>query len=162
METKEENKNKLKKLTISDTSFEANGKKYFIEPEISPERFAKMEELQIELGFGVSYKKMFEAWSDQKEYLNNLNFVDAAVQADNMMNGIAGIEDRRHTILQYCACFINTEDEDRRRFDEKIVAQKIADWEEEGFDYLSFFNLAVNMVSGLKRNYLKFIQDISQ
>lgn len=161
METKENGK-QLKKLAITDKSFEANGKTYFIEPEISAERFQKMQELEIELGYGSSYKKLYEGLGQVYSLLNQNKFADSAVHVHNLMNSLATLEERRSPIMEYCACFINTESEDRRKFDEKVVADKIADWEEEGIDYFSFFNLAVNMVSGLKENYLKFIQDTSE
>lgn len=165
METKKEQTKdgtKLKVLDFDGLNFEANGVKYFIEPHISAERFAMMQELEIELAFGIDYKKMFTAWQEQEAYLNGMQFVDASVQARGMLNGIADLESRRYPILQYCACFINSTDEDRRAYDEKIMNDKVENWLSEGIDYQSFFKLAVNMVRGLKENYNEYILSISQ
>lgn len=153
---------KLKKLTLSETEFVANGKLYFIEPEISAARFQRMQELEIELGFSLSYDKMFKGLKESYELLNKQKFADAAVFLHNLMTSIGKLEEKKTYIMEYCAMFINSADEDRRVVDEKIIEQKMKDWEEEGMDYHSFFTLAVNMVHGLKENYLKFIHDTSQ
>jgi len=163
-EEKKQNKEgtKLKELTFGENLFEANGKTYFVEPQISAERFAKMQELEIELSFGFNYEHHFKNLQKVKDMLNKSNFVDSAVLVHNMLKSVAGIEDREHPVMWYCACFINREDEDRRGIDEKVFADKIADWNKEGIDYHSFFRLAVNMVRGLKENYKEYIQNISQ
>jgi len=159
----EDNKGKtLKKIDLSDLKFTANGKEYFVEPEISAKRFAVMQELEIELGFGVTYKKMFEGLGEAYELLNAGRNADAAVHIHQIREGIAGLENREFPIMQYCACFVNTKDEDRRDWDEKIMAEKIEDWNKEGISYLSFFPLAINMVRGLKVNYVQYIQDTSK
>ena len=153
---------KLKKLTLNESEFVANGKLYFIEPELSAERFKRMQELEIELGFGANYKHLFDGLKKSYGLLNENKFADAAVFIHNLMNSLAGLEERRDPIMEYCAMFINTAGEDRRKVDEKMIESKINDWKEEGINYHDFFRLAVNMVRGLKENYLKSIQDISQ
>lgn len=153
---------KLKKLDIGEGEFVANKVLYFYEPELSAERFRKMQELEIELGYGVSYKKMFDGIKKSYELVNEQKFADAAVYLHNLMTSIGDLEQRKSPIMEYCAMFINRADEDRRTVDEKVIADKIKDWEIEGYDYHSFFLLAVNMVRGLKENYLAFIRDISE
>jgi hypothetical protein len=153
---------KLKELKFGVNTFEANGRKYFVEPQISSERFAKMQELEIELSFGFNYEHHFKNLRKLEENLNKSNFVDSAVLVRNMLTSIADIEERKHPVMWYCACFINREDEDRRGIDEKIFQDKIDDWNTEGIDYHSFFRLAINMVRGLKENYKEYIRSISQ
>jgi len=159
MEKKENNR--LTSLDLAVTEFVANGKLYFIEPEISVERFQKMQEIEIELAYGVSYKKMFEGLKECYEYLNDQQFADAAVFLHNLMNSIGKLEERESPIMEYCTMFINTADEDRKVVDEKVMSNKLEDWKKEGINYHSFFLLAVNMVRGLKENYLEFIQSTS-
>ena len=72
--------NKGKKLTsieITDTEFTANGKLYFIEPELSAERFRKMQELEIELGYGASYQQLFKGLQKSYDLLNEMKNADA-------------------------------------------------------------------------------------
>lgn len=153
---------RLKELDLGKLVFEANGHKYFIESHISPARYKQMELLSIHLGFGQSYKMIFDGVGEAIEYLNETSFVDAAVCLHNVKNGIAEIEGNHSVILRYCAMFINRDDEDRRVVDDIMVNKKIEDWMEEGITQDSFFKLAVNMVNGLKVNYDKYTQDISR
>ena len=69
-EKKENDGTKLKELKFGDNTFEANGTKYFVEPQISAERFAKMQELEIELSFGFNYEHHFKNLRKLKENLN--------------------------------------------------------------------------------------------
>lgn len=152
---------RLKLLDLGKLVFEANGNKYFIESHISPARYKQMELLSVHLGFGSAYKMVFEGLMDAREFLNKTDFVDSAVCIDNILNGISELESNKSIIMRYCAMFINREGEDRRIVDDIIVNEKISDWEKEGIAHDSFFKLAVNMVNGLKKNYEKYIQDIS-
>jgi hypothetical protein len=159
----EDNKGrKLKQIKLEDLKFEANGNEYFIEPEISAERFAKMQEFEIELGFGINYKTMLDGLGEAYQLLNEGKNADAAVHIHHIREGIVGLENREFAILQYCACMINTMDEDRREWNEQVMNNKIKDWNAEGIDYRCFFPLAINMVRGLKESYVKFTQDISK
>ncbi len=156
----DENKGeKLKEIDLSDLEFKANGNDYFVEPQVSAERFAMMQELEIELGFGIRYKTLFDGLGEAYNLLNDGKNADAAVHIHQLREGIAGLENRDYVIMQYCACFINRKGEDRRVWDEKIMSEKIEDWNAEGITYQSFFPLAINMVNGLKENYLKYTQD---
>jgi hypothetical protein len=150
---------KLKEIDLNDLKFTANGKEYFVEPQVSAERFAMMQELEIELGFGIKYKTLFDGLGEAYKLLNDGRNADAAVHIHQLQEGIAGLETRDYVIMQYCACFINTMDEDRRVYDEKIMLEKIEDWNKEGITYQSFFPLAINMVNGLKENYLLYTED---
>lgn len=152
---------KLKNVTLEDVNFIANGNKYFIEPQISIERFKQMQKLEIEFSFGSSYKELMSGIKECYASINKGQFGDSAVILHNLMNSISNLESREHPILEYCALFINREGEDRRAYDEKINAEKIIDWKEEGIAMHDFFKLAVNMVSGLKENYLLYTQSIS-
>lgn len=153
---------KLKELDIGQKVFSANGKEYFIEPHVSAERFREMQLIEIQLGFEIDYKKMSQRLAELYQLLNEQNFADAAVLCYNLQNGIADIENREMPILRYCAMFINTEKEDRRKVDEKVIDEKINDWNQEGISYHSFFLTAISMVNGLKENYEKHIQDTSR
>jgi hypothetical protein len=153
---------RLRQLELGKQTFEANGKTYFIEPHVSAARFQEMQLLEIDLGFGMDYKSMFENLKALYGMINEMQFADAAVTVHNMMDGIGLIEEKHHPIMRYCAMFINREKEDRRKVDELIVTAKIKDWEEEGIDYHSFFQLALSMVRGLKENLEKHIQDTSE
>lgn len=136
---------------MANGSFEANGKKYFLEPQISIERFRKMNEFEIELSFATTFKKHYAGLNELKTILNEARFVDGAVKLNDIMLGMHKILDKNnhHPILKYCALILNTDEEDRRAFDEKIMADKIEDWQEAGIPISVFFQVALHTVNGL-------------
>lgn len=152
---------KVKNLDLKEREFTANGNKYYILGEVTMERYQKMQELQIELGFAASYKEIYDGLGEIEQMLNEVRFVDAAVTINNLRRKTAGLEKRHHEIQKYCACFIVRDDEKITEFSEKVMDEKIADWNAEGINPDSFFALAVNTVRGLRDNWLSYIQDIS-
>lgn len=151
----------LTKIDMSTKSFTANGTRYYIEDTRSIDRWVFEQQLTIEAGFGVEFDEMLRAWKDQKDYLNKQNFVDAAVQAYNMANGITKIFAREPTILKFCALFINTAEEDRRTIDADMITRKIEDWKAEGLAIEGFFEFSLLRVRGLGEGYMKAIQSVS-
>lgn len=151
----------LTKIDLQTKSFVANGVRYYIEDTRSIDRWVFEQQLTIEAGFGVEFDEMLRAWKDQKEYLNKQNFVDAAVQAYNMANGITKIFAREPTILKFCALFINTAEEDRRTIDSDMITRKIEDWKAEGLAIEGFFEFSLLRVRGLGEGYMKAIQSVS-
>lgn len=151
----------LTKIDLQTKSFVANGVRYYIEDTRSIDRWVFEQQLTIEAGFGVEFDEMLRAWKDQKDYLNKQNFVDAAVQAYNMANGITKIFAREPTILKFCALFINTAEEDRRTIDSDMISRKIEDWKAEGLAIEGFFEFSLLRVRGLGEGYMKAIQSVS-
>lgn len=134
----------LKHINIQEKSFVANGKIYYIEPgDISIERYAKYEELSLELQYGVGQTEMFRNWKTVTQLANELKFSDIAILANNMQNGMVNIMDRQITALKMCALFINEESEDRGRITDDIISNKVNDWQKEGYSVGPFFQLAL-------------------
>jgi len=155
-------KKRLKQLDLDTGRFTANGREYYIDSQLSADRFYKMQELSYDLGFGVTYEELFKNLGELYELLNAQKFADSSVMCHNLMNGIADLENREMPVLKYCACFINFEGEDTRYWNEKIAGEKINDWMEEGIEFQGFFLLSLTMVRGLRENYNNHIQSISQ
>lgn len=136
---------------IAEKEFTANGKKYFLEPQVSVERFRKMSEFEIELSYSTTFKRMYAGLNELREILNQAKFVDAAVKLRDIQEGMQRVTDtsNHHPIMKYCALIINSHEEDRRAYDEKIMEEKIKDWEEEGIPIASFFAVVLHTVDGL-------------
>lgn len=150
--TKDVSNSPLEKVDIIENGeFVANGKKYFLEPQISLERFKAMSQYEIEISFATSFKKLWKDLNDLRAMLNKAEFVDSAVKLRDIMEGLHRVNDARnhHPILWYCTLILNTEDEDRRAVDEKVMNDKIKDWEEAGIPISSFFELVLHTVNGL-------------
>lgn len=150
----------LKQLDTTKPSFVANGVTYHIESQLSIERFCEYQLLEKEAGFGMSFKKIFENLQDLHKLMNGVKFVEAAVKLDNLMRGVAKLEEREPTLLKICALFINTEDEDRAVINNDMIVKKIDDWKQE-YDVKGFFTLALNTVDGFMEIYANATQIIS-
>ena len=150
----------LKRLDLKKGSFEANGVLYKIETGLSIERFCEYQILEKEAGFGVTFKKVFENLAELHKLMNDIKFVEAAVLLDNIMRGVAKLEEREPTLLKICSLFINSEEEDRTTITDDLISKKIDDWKTE-YDVRDFFTLALNTVDGFLEIYASVSRVIS-
>lgn len=142
-------KTEIKQIPLDGTPFQANGKTYHVSNELTIERWVKMQEFQIELGFGVEFAEMQQNWLKINDFANKQKFTDIAVMAHNMVNGISKTYSREPQILKYCALFINYEGEDLAIINDEMISTKIADWKAEGLGIDGFFLFSLGKVNGL-------------
>jgi hypothetical protein len=158
--------NSTKELKVIDfskeKSFTANGKEYFVETGLSFDRFLMYQMLQIECGYDVSFSTMFDNLKKAYGLLDKLKLADAAVILNNLMHGISKVEDRKIPVLQMCALFINTKDENRKEITNDMVDAKIKDWTEEGLDIRPFFPLALSSIQNFSNAWQEISRNISQ
>jgi len=161
METKQL---ETKRIDFEKKEFVANGVTYSFKAEtMSIERFIEFERLQAHVGFGKDFKNIYDKLKTAYGNMNKSKVADAAVIIHNLLNGIAEHLDKRdHPILQLCALFVNSKDEDKTVFDEGVTQEKIDNWKKEGYAIEDFFQLAFNFVEGFIPAYNETIQDISQ
>ena len=148
---------------LNTQEFEANGKTYFLEPHMSIERYEISNKLELEIAYATTFKKMH---SDMKEVFGLLNenkLANAAVQLNDMIQGVQRIDDKsnHHPVMKYCTLIFNTKDEDRRSWDEKAMDEKINDWKEAGIPITSFFAVVLRSVPGLLPIWREIFQDTS-
>lgn len=151
----------LKRINLETGSFEANGTRYQIESSLSIERYCEMQILEKELGFGVTFRSIFDKLKSIYLDLNKANFVSASVTVDAMLRGIAKIEEREPVVLKICCLFINAEGENRAIWNNDLVVKKINDWKAEGLDMQDFFIVALNSVNGFIGIYNQITEAIS-
>jgi hypothetical protein len=154
--------NELKRLDLSKPSFQAGGKTYHIESTMSIERYSLFQQFELELGYNLSFKQMFDSLTDIYELLNKQKFADAAVLTYNTMKGFTKLEEKEPYVLRYCALFMNTDDEDRRMISEDQITQKIQDWQEEGYAIQDFLAFALNSIPSFIESYRSATQSISE
>ena len=140
-------------------SFMANEVEYFIEDSLSIDRWIYMNELTVQLGFGVEFQEMQRAWADVIEMGNKQRFSDIVVTAYNMVNGISKIYARQPMILKFCSLFINTKDEDRGTINDDVIAEKIEDWKKEGLGIDGFLEFSLLKVKGLAGSLVNVTQE---
>lgn len=151
----------LKRIDFEKGEFTANGTIYRIEGALTIERYAELQILEKEMGYGLTFKGMYEKLQSVYNQVNKMKFADAAVNLNDLIRGISKIQEREPTVLKICALFINAEDEDRTQYSQDMVNKKIADWKAEGIDMRDFFTVASNSVSGFLEIYRKVTQTIS-
>lgn len=156
-----ETKTSLKKLDLNKKTFIANGRIYRIDSELSIKRFAEYQILEKEAGFGINFKTIFNSLKQIHKLMNEVKFVEASVKLDNLMRGVAKIDERKPTLLKMCALFINREDEDITEINNSLMEEKINDWKE--YDVNSFFQFALATIDGfieVYKNAMELISDI--
>lgn len=151
----------LKEINWNEQSFMANGKKYFLEKNVSIQRAVFAESAKIELESGLRLGKYTEDWEKIWKMLNSpdkSHFADIAVIVHDHLRSFNNFLQDVPAILKLCACFINSEEEDRRYINQDMVNAKIEDWTKEGLSMKSFFLLGLNFLAAEAEN-LKSITD---
>lgn len=147
----------------TENHFMANGNKYILVGKISIARFKEYEKLVPQLTMGIGFDEMFSNLKKAYSFLNSPTPkpLDAGIIIHNLMSGIKDINDKKriHPALKMAALVINREDENPAHYDEKLMEEKINDWQAEGLDMLSFFEMSLNSIQGLKEQLSKFTEE---
>lgn len=158
--------NQLKVIDFSQKKFVANGKEYFIEENLSYERWIMWRKLQVQIGYDITFDVLFSKIKEAYLYLNKPTPepVSAGVILYNIMEGVKMISDDKQIplVIRLCALFVNTKDEDRATITEAIIEEKKDDWVKEGISMNSFFALAISSIPSFLENYEVIIQNTSQ
>lgn len=152
----------LKRINIDSGQFVANGITYYIEESVSTVRYAELQILEKEMAYGSTVKGIFDKLQMAYNDINKQKFADSAVKVNDIMRGVAKLNERKPVIMKICALFINTEDEDRAAWSVDQYNKKIADWDSEAFDVRDFFTLASNAAVGFLEIYNKVTRTISE
>lgn len=150
---------KLITLSPDITQFEANGTTYFIETEISAERNHYFQRFQREITTGVSFLQLIELLKTNCDNINAfIRGKDTLGQlfADNY-NALSHANDlvsKEAYEIWVCTLFMNTKDEDRRKFELPVMQAKIRDWEEAGIE-VGFFIACAENALGVPRGFLR-------
>lgn len=138
---------KTKKMDPKAGKFTANGHTYHIGDSLSLSRYQEYEKLQSHVGFGTDYMGIVARLKEIDQHLNKVQFSKAAVATHNLMNGLAKKADgQAHPTLMICALFINREGENAALYNEKLMEEKIEDWQKEGLGMEGFFDLAFSLM----------------
>lgn len=151
----------LKRIDFEKGIFEANGKKYFIESQMSIERFCEFQIYEKEAGLGMPFKKIYENLQTVYQDLNATKFADASVRLNDLMHGVAKLDEKEPAALKICALFMNTEDEDRSVITNDMIVKKIEDWKKE-YDMRDFFWFALDTVNGFMEIYNRDFRNTSE
>lgn len=143
----------VKRIDIEKGVFEANGKIYRIEADLSMSRYAEYQVLEKQLPYGLDAKGMFGKLRELFDLLDQQKFAQCSVMVYDLMRGAQQLMTRENTALRMCALFMNTDDEDRTIITEGMITSKINDWREEGIAASDFFKVAGGSVNGFSEIY---------
>lgn len=149
----------LKKIDFTQSSFVANGVTYYVKESLSIERYKWFEKYQLVFGFARDFKGIYDTLEKSIGLANKGKGVEAWNIIYNIKEEVGkNLDNKAHTAYYICALFIVTEDEDLTQWNEQTAETKIANWNAEGYDVNSFFQLAANLVP----NYLDVVENIFQ
>lgn len=152
---------KLRTLDFKNKKFTCGGRNFYIQDSLSFNRYRELQRISLEFGFSTTFLDLFKAVQKIRENLNSLKFVEAAVSTENILIGLANLEQKDDPALRLCALFINETDEDVTVFDEVKMKDKIECWSKE-LDVSPFFHLAVSLVHGWMPAYKATTESILQ
>jgi len=151
----------LRVVDFKEGKFECGGKTFFVVDSLSFNRHRELGRIGIEFGFGKTFVDIYKGITKVREHLNKIEFVDCAVELNNLEVGLAKLDDKYDPALRLCALFINEEDEDTTVFDEVKMKAKIDCWSKE-LDVSPFFHLAASLVDGWMPVYRLITRNISK
>lgn len=159
---------KVKRINFKTRKFKANGVWYHIDDVVSVARFREYEKLIPQITFGVSFDQMFstlrtiyDASTQGESTLSALH--TCATLSYNQMRSVADVgEEKTAPILLFCALFCNAVKEDAAKYDEKVINEKIENWQKEGIAIQDFFTLALGSIQGFKSVYGELLSLINE
>lgn len=136
----------LIKITNETKEFEADGITWYIEEQISYDRWIAFLKYNQELAFNMDLDSMWENLEASYNANNEQRYADSAVILRDIMQGVKNMSDKRiPAACKVCALFINEKDEDRRWINEDMIQKKINHWRNAGIEMGSFFQLALTI-----------------
>lgn len=153
----------VKILDPNCKEFEANGKTYYKEDTLTIVRWKMWLKLQHKLGWGMSFEEIIKQFRNIYDVCNKPSPEPgmACILAYNAMMKVKNVQDDNYVpeIIQMCALFINTKDEDRGTINEAMIREKEADWIKEGISMNSFFLFALGSIPNFIPIYKAITQD---
>ena len=127
----------LKKIDLSQSSFEANGVTYYIKDTLSVERYRWFEKYQVTFGFAREFKQIYDMLVKSVDLANKGKGLEAWNIIFNLKEEIGknNLDNRMHNGMYICALFIVEENEDLTSWDEQLANKKIDNWNKEGYEY---------------------------
>ena len=143
----------LKKIDLTKKEFKCGTKTFYVQDSLSFNRYRELQRLSIEFGFSRTFIDLWKAIDRAEDYMNKMQFVDAAVELRNAKVGVANLVEKDDPALRLCALFMNEADEDVTIIDEVTIKSKLECWGRE-LDVTPFFNWAATLVKGWMPVYL--------
>lgn len=149
----------LKDPGLEANGFTANGREYTVAGSVSIDRWQEYEILQVEIGLARTFEQVQQQAAKAFDLCNQVVsgkpvFADLAIILRDLSTGAALVNGSElHPVLKMCALFINYKGEDTRGISDELIAEKVADWKEEGIAMTYFFRFAFHSIPGFVTAY---------
>lgn len=153
-------KNELTILPVNTREFEANGKKYYVEDDLSITRYKAFQRYELELGISLNFEQLVNQLHDCFRLLNEQEWAQTAVLIYKLIEGTVPLGEKKPYALYVAALFINSADEKRDEWNETQAKEKLDDWKDIGVNF--FLGLALSKCRGFKENILKTSQMLEE
>jgi hypothetical protein len=149
-----------KRIDFEKGTFEGrSGKVYFVESSLSVARYAEFQIYEKEMAYGLTMKGLFDKLKALFDLQNKMKFAESVVLLNDLMRGVAKIQERQPAMVKICCLYMNLADEDRGIINQDMIDRKVEDWAE--IDVRDFFTHAIRSVNGLIEIYATVSQAIS-
>jgi hypothetical protein len=137
----------LRKIDFEkETSFECDGKKYFVNSStLSFTRYRELQKISLEFGFSAAFEDIFKNLKTAIDSYNKHDYFNMSVTLYKIQEGIVNLDTKDDPALRICALFINEENEDITSYNEALMKAKIESWGRE-LSIEPFFYLVTNLV----------------
>jgi hypothetical protein len=137
----------IKKPVLDDrNAFQgASGKEYLIEPpeDLGIDRKRAFDGALTKCAFGQDTKSLIRNMVAIKNAFNKQEMAEVGHLIHTQLSVASAIHERRDAVLEICALFMNTKDEDRNKPPtDAQIAEKIQDWNDAGIPFSFFVNSA--------------------
>lgn len=150
-----------RRITLTDNSFEAGGKRFVIHSSVNIERYRVLEELQVRSQYGKSFSDLHRGFEKVVELINKGKRFEADIAFNNMMQGTARAVNKQHDpFILICTLFCCEEGESRTNWDEEKANETIKLWSEEGYPVEDFLLLGLRFVRHYQVGFLQESQSI--
>lgn len=154
----------IKLLNADSVEFVANETKYILEPNLSIVRYKAFQKFSIQLGFGVTYMRLFNAHKQNIEFWNDFVAGDRTIPTkaiifnNDILVGLSQLDDREDASLYVATLFWNTVDEDTGDWTMEMATKKIDDWKKENIAMGFFLTFSLSTIHGFKDS----LEDLEQ
>lgn len=126
---------------------------------IGIKRWQVYEQLKVSLAFGRKFKDIYDELANTENVLvankpSEQRCKEALLLINSQRQGILKFSEERYNTAFYIATLlILREDEDIKEWNIEFANEKIADWQEAGYNEQDFFLFALSGVNGFKERF---------
>lgn len=133
-----------------------SGKVYRIETKLNFDRYALLQELIIELEYGIGLKATYAELSKIAAEFNSSKMMDGMIRLHKLQTNFYQTITRKDVAARIASLFLCFEGEDLGDTSEALIESKLTDWRQ--YEFIGFFTLCNSFISGFREN----LQDASQ